>query len=99
MANYSKNSPAQPMPNLEEYAEKHIEEHIASPEEMVIAHGEPPHNASLTAVAAEALASGLYPVKKDEEVPGQDDILRAGDPDASALENLYSGEEMPGGSN
>src|SRR5262249_23747367 len=98
MASHLKNPPERPMPNLEEYAEKHTEEHIASPEEMVIARGEPPHNASLTAVAAEALATGLYPMEKEEEVPGEDDRLRAGDPDAWALENLYVGEEMPGGS-
>jgi hypothetical protein len=86
------------MRNPEEYAEKHVAEHIASPEDAALAEGEPPHNTSLTEVAAEALRSGLYPVEKDEEVPGQDDVLRAGDPDIDPLGNLYSGDELPGGS-
>lgn len=82
----------------ERYAEKYSDAHIASVEEKLLADGEPPHDASLTACATEALRTGLYPHKEMEEIPGQDELLRAGDPDADPLENLYSGEELPGGS-
>lgn len=99
MANQTSISPAdQPIRDPELYAEKHTQEHIASPEEEVLAGPEPPHNASLTAVAAEALRTGVYPDREEEEVPGEDDALRAGDPDVDPLQNLYSGEQMPGGS-
>lgn len=87
-----------PSSNVERYAEKYGDAHIASPEELLSARGEPPHDASLTAYAAEALRTGLYPQREIEEVPGQDELLRAGDPDSDPLENLYSGEELPGGS-
>jgi hypothetical protein len=86
------------VPNPEQYAERYTEEHAASAEELALAEGEVPHDSSLTAVAAEALRSGLYPEAEADEVPGEDELLRAGDPDVDPLENLYSGEEMPGGS-
>jgi hypothetical protein len=35
---------------------------------------------------------------QEPEVPGEDALLRAGDPDVDPLENLYSGDEQPGGS-
>jgi hypothetical protein len=99
MANQTTISPAdQPIRDPEQYAEKYTQEHIASPEDEVLAGGEPPHNESLTSVAAEALRTGVYPEREDEEVPGEDDALRAGDPDVDPLQNLYSGEQMPGGS-
>jgi hypothetical protein len=83
------------------YAETHVEERAASPEDYVTteADEEPPHNTTLTGVAAEAARSGLYPEPdRPEEVPGEDKLLRAGDPDVDPLRNLYSGEELPGGS-
>lgn len=99
MANETAISPAdRPIRNPERYAEQNTDEHIASPEDEVLAAEEPPHNASLTAVAAEALRTGLYPMPEDEKVPGQDAILQGGDPDVDPLQNLYSGEELPGGS-
>ena len=41
----------------------------------------------------------MLPVERHEpEIPGGEDwIMRAGDPDVSALANEHSGEEMPGG--
>lgn len=99
MANQTSISPAdRPTRNPEGYAERYSEDHMASPEEQALAAGEPLHNASLTAIAAEALRTGLYPRHRDEQVPGQDEILRAGDPDVDPLQNLYSGEQLPGGS-
>lgn len=99
MANETAISPAdRPIRNPELYAERNTEDHIASPEEEALATDEPPHNASLTAVAAEALRTGLYPMSEDEKVPGQDELLQGGDPDVDPLQNLYSGEELPGGS-
>ena len=90
--------PVEAVANPEDYAEALTTEHAASPEDYALAGGEPPHNASLTEVAAEALRTGIYPAAPEEEVPGQDAILRAGDPDTDPLENLYSGEELPTGS-
>lgn len=61
--------------------------------------GEPPHAESLTAVAAEALRSGVTdPVERSAEapVPGEE-RLQAGDPDVDPLENELSGDEIPGG--
>ena len=84
--------------NVEDYAEKYTEEHASSPEDYVTARGEPPHDLSLTEVAAQALRTGLYPTRKMEEVPGEDDLLRVGDPDVDPLDNLYSGESQPSGS-
>jgi hypothetical protein len=49
-------------------------------------------------VAARVFQTGLPQKLPEAEIPGEDDLLRAGDPDADPLENLYSGEEQPGGS-
>jgi hypothetical protein len=84
--------------NPEDYAEKLTQDHGASPEDYALASGEPPHNTSLTEIAAEAMRTGVFPDARDEKIPGQDDVLRAGDPDSDPLENLYSGEELPTGS-
>jgi hypothetical protein len=55
---------------------------------------------SPTAVAAEAMRTGVLPPtsRKEAEIPNEDEIL-AGDPDDDTLQNEYSGEETPGGSN
>jgi len=87
-----------PVNNPEAYAEKYTQDHAASPEDYLTAGAEPPHDSSLTEVAAEALRTGLYPTAAAEAVPGQDDILRVGDPDVDPLQNLYTGDELPGGS-
>ena len=48
---------------------------------------------SPTAVAAEALATGVVPREaqhrhpEDREIPGEDDLLRAGDPDSRVTDN------------
>ena len=58
-----------------------------------------PHAASPTAVALEAMASGVFPdAPLLDEIPGEDQGLRAGDPDIDPLENEFSGEEVPGAS-
>lgn len=62
--------------------------------------GDPQHQASPTAVAAEALKTGLLPVSSDahqrrHEIPHEDE-LKVGDPDDSTLENEYAGEDLPG---
>jgi uncharacterized protein DUF6335 len=65
---------------------------------------EPSSGPQPTAVAAEAARTGVIPLEaqpepKDDEIPGTEgETLRAGDPDVSALDNEYSGEEMPGAS-
>ena len=56
-----------------------------------------------TAVAAEALATGVVPLESvhrhpdDMEIPGEDDLLRVGDPDSSVTDNAFVGDETPGG--
>jgi uncharacterized protein DUF6335 len=57
-----------------------------------------------TAVAAEALATGVVPLESvhrhpgdDNEIPGQDDVLRVGDPDSSVTDNAFVGDETFGG--
>jgi Family of unknown function (DUF6335) len=60
-----------------------------------------PRFSSATAVAAEALRTGVVPAVRRgrrTEIPHEDDTLRMGDPDESALNNEYSGEDTPGGS-
>jgi hypothetical protein len=54
---------------------------------------------SPTAVAAEALRTGVMPGanKREAEIPNEDEIL-AGDPDDDTLANEYNGENTPGGS-
>ena len=64
---------------------------------------EPEHTASPTAVAAEALRTGVVegavPASQaEEEIPGESEKIRAGDPDDETLGNEYVGEETPGGS-
>src|SRR2546428_13303807 len=56
---------------------------------------------SPTAVAAEALRTGLPPVETADrpgKIPGEDETIRVGDPDDDPLANEYVGEETPGGS-
>jgi hypothetical protein len=55
---------------------------------------------SPTALAGEALASGVLPQAAGErphEIPGDGATLRAGDPDVSELDNAYVGDTGPGG--
>lgn len=54
---------------------------------------------SPTAVAAEALRSGVLPVSRVRTaIPHEDEMIRVGDPDDDSLQNEYSGEDTPGGS-
>jgi hypothetical protein len=58
------------------------------------------HLASPTAVAAEALRSGVLPrsARRREVIPHEDETIRVGDPDDDSLANEYVGEDVPGGS-
>jgi hypothetical protein len=56
---------------------------------------------SATAVAAEALRTGVIPQatpRRRDEIPREGETIRAGDPDDRSLANEYVGEETPGGS-
>jgi hypothetical protein len=56
---------------------------------------------SPTAVAAEALRTGVLPAaarRRPTEIPREDEIIRVGDPDDDSLANEYVGDETPGGS-
>jgi hypothetical protein len=65
-------------------------------EEAAIVH-------SGTAVAAEALLTGVVPLetqrsrREENEIPGQDSLLRVGDPDDSPTDNAFAGDDTPGG--
>ena len=59
-----------------------------------------PHATSATAVAAEALRTGVPPdgLRRREAIPHEDERIRVGDPDDDSLANEYVGEDLPGGS-
>ena len=58
----------------------------------------PRHIASPTAVAAEALRTGILPSKRRrDEIPRTGETILVGDPDDRSLANEYVGEETPGG--
>ena len=61
---------------------------------------ESPSHPSPTAVAAEALRSGLLPAtwRRREAIPHETETIRVGDPDDDVLANAYVGEDTPGGS-
>ena len=58
------------------------------------------HVPSATAVAAEALRTGVLPTgfRRRVAIPHEDETIRVGDPDDDSLANEYVGEELPGGS-
>jgi uncharacterized protein DUF6335 len=58
------------------------------------------HELSPTAVAAEALRSGVLPLvaRHRDRIPHEDETIRVGDPDDDSLANEYVGEDLPGGS-
>jgi hypothetical protein len=65
--------------------------------------GEPEHVPSATAVAAEALRTGIIPHAiarraDDLAIPGEAEAMRVGDPDDGTMDNEYVGEDTPGGS-
>lgn len=58
------------------------------------------HVRSGTAIAAEALRTGLPPFTarpRRVEIPHEDEAMRAGDPDERPLDNEYVGENIAGG--
>jgi hypothetical protein len=61
------------------------------------AHSRPERSA--TAVAAEALRTGVLPAagRRRDEIPREGETIRVGDPDDDSLANEYVGEETPGG--
>jgi hypothetical protein len=59
-----------------------------------------PRYSSATAVAAEALRTGVIPAVRARtraEIPREDETIRVGDPDDRSLANEYVGEDTPGG--
>ena len=60
---------------------------------------ESPRHLSATAVAAEALRSGILPStwRRREAIPHEAETIRVGDPDDDVLANEYVGENTPGG--
>jgi|SRR5438552_18683374 len=58
---------------------------------------------SPTAVAAEAQLTGVMPLdgrqghSAEKEIPGEDDVLRVGDPDDRPTDNAFVGDQTPGG--
>ena len=67
-----------------------------------VAEGLPRHWPSPTAVAAEAMRTGVVPfaaVRRRAMLPHEDDTILVGDPDDDSMANEYVGEETPGGSN
>ncbi len=71
-----------------------------TPEEELLAGGqEPPQHESVTSVVDDLLAEGAVPDAADEEIPGEDEVLQAGDPDVDPLAVEYSGDDAPGASN
>jgi hypothetical protein len=58
------------------------------------------HQRSATAVAAEALQTGVLPrhFRRRDQVPHESETMLLGDPDDRILANTYVGEETPGGS-
>lgn len=58
------------------------------------------HLRSGTAVAADALRTGLPPAspRRRVAIPREDEALLVGDPDDDSLANEYVGEDTPGGS-
>jgi hypothetical protein len=64
--------------------------------------GLPRHQPSPTAVAAEAIRTGVRPVgprRRRAALPHEDETILVGDPDDDSIANEYVGEETPGGSN
>jgi len=61
---------------------------------------EPVRAVSPTAVAAEALQTGILrgAVRRRWQIPREDETILVGDPDDSTLANEYVGEDTPGGS-
>ena len=61
---------------------------------------ESPAGLSATAVALEALRSGVLSATRagGEPIPHESETLCVGDPDDDALANAYVGEDTPGGS-
>ena len=59
-----------------------------------------PHQSSPTAVAMEALRTGVLPraFHRREPIPREGETIRVGDPDDDSLSNEYVGEDVPGGS-
>ena len=56
---------------------------------------------SPTAVAAEALQTGIVPHpsrRRQAEIPSEDETILVGDPDDGVIANEYNGEDTPGGS-
>ena len=74
------------------------------PPRRPVDEGLPRHLASPTAVAAEAIRTGVVPLKTrrlrgSPAIPHEDQTILVGDPYDDTLSNEYVGEETPGGNN
>ena len=60
-------------------------------------------SAGAFAASAEAQLTGVIPLEAqhrhsdDTEIPGDDDVLRVGDPDDRPTDNAFVGDDTPGG--
>lgn len=61
---------------------------------------EPRHVDSPTALAAEGARSGVRPAEvlpaEEQQIPGEDELLRIGDAEVDPIQNAYAGDESPG---
>jgi hypothetical protein len=80
---------------------KSIDRKLPPPRTRPVEEAGPRHQSSPTAVAAEALRTGILPATvhghRRDEIPREGETIRVGDPDDRTLANEYVGEETPGG--
>jgi hypothetical protein len=75
---------------------------LALPVARPVDEGLPRHVPSGTAIAAEAIRTGVMPMSAAARRPAiarEDEMMLVGDPDDDSLANEYVGEETPGGNN
>ncbi len=78
---------------------------VATPYDIISAQEEgrePPHQVSLSELAAEAARTGVVDEASESQPRGgtaEDALMQLGDPDVDALDNELIGDQLPGGSN
>ena len=72
---------------------------LAVPRVRPVLDGAPRGEQSPTAVAVEAIRTGVLPLRVPERrAPASEEAIRVGDPDDDIMGNEYVGEETPGAS-